>query len=237
MRKFLLIIMAAVCAASCLGDGPSYSRSYTLSATFEYGMVCGSDSLYYENQIGEGVSWEDLAFYHKLSSDRSEFQGGFIVSCLDGSKRSEKDLYRVNKGIGYYNSSTYAVFYDNPDASKMPEHAISFMAEKVGTCKMVGCYVNNTAAVVDAVRNHFEPGDRLTLNLTGYLAGEKTGTDVFVLAECTDQKDSVITEWRPCLFTKIGYVDRVEVEVVSTKPEVPTYVCIDNLQADISIEY
>lgn len=237
MRKFLLIIMTAVCAASCMGDGPTYSRSYTLSATFEYGLVCGSDSLYFEDQLGEALNWNELAFYHKLNSDKSKLMGGFIVSCLDGSKRSEKDLYRVNKGAGHYNSSTYAVFYDNRNPAMMPEHSISFMADKVGACKIVGCYVNNTAAVVDAVRKHFEPGDKLTLSLTGYLGGVKTGSNVFVLAERTEQKDSIITDWKPCLFTNLGYVDHIDMEVVSTRPEVPTYVCIDDMQADISIEY
>lgn len=237
MRKLILMIMTAVCAASCFGDGPSYSRSYNLSATFEYGNICGSDSLYFENQLGEGVSWQDLAFYHKLNSDKSEHLGGFVISCLDGNKRSGKDLFRVNKGTGYYGSATYAVFHDSKDASMMPELAVGFMADKIGTCKVIGCYVNNTAAVVDAVKTYFEPGDKLTLNLTGYLGGKKTGTDVIVLAERTQQKDSIITEWKPCLFPSLGYVDCIDMEIVSTKAEVPTYVCIDNLQADISIEY
>ncbi len=238
MKRLFILIMTAVAAVSCLGDeGPTYSASYTAVSTFEYGNVCGSDSLYFENQIGLGMSWQDLFFYHKLNDAKTEFEGGFVVSCLKGSGRSDMDMFRVNKGIGYDRSMNYAVFVYDQDSSRMPARSMDFTASQIGTCKMVGCSVNNTAAVVEAVKNHFEPGDKLTLNLTGYLDGKETGTDVIVLAERTEQKDSIITDWKVCMFVKLGHVDYVDMKVVSTKPEVPTCVCIDDMQADISIEY
>lgn len=230
--------MVAFAAVSCLGDdGPTYSASYTAVSTFEYGNVCGSDSLYFENQMGLGLSWQDLFFYHKLNDAKTELEGGFLVSCLKGSGRSDMDMYRVNNGVGFDRSMNYSVFVYNQDPAKMPVRSLEFTASQIGTCKMVGCYVNNTAAVVDAVKTYFEPGDKLTLNLTGYLDGKETGTDVIVLAERTEQKDSIITDWKACMFVKLGHVDYVDMKVVSTKEEVPTCVCIENMQADISIEY
>lgn len=238
MKRILVLLMAVIALVSCLeNDGPTYSASYSAVSTFEFGNICGSDSLYFENQFGLGMPWQDLFFYHKLNDAKTEFEGGFIVSCLKGSGRSDMDMFRVNKGVGYEKSMNYAVFIYNQDSAKMPERSMEFTASEVGTCKMVGCYVNNTAAVVDAVKTYFEPGDRLTLNLTGYRDGEETGTDVILLAERTEQKDSIITEWKPCMFVKLGHVDYVDMKVVSTKAEVPTCVCIENMQADISIEY
>lgn len=237
MKKILFAIFTAVCAASCLGDGPTYSGSYTVVATFEYGNICGTDSLYFENQLGYGITWQDLAFNHKLSEDKSEFLGGFMISCLDGKGRSDNDIFRVNSGKGYQKSSSYAVFHSDPDASKMPEYPIEFVSREYGVCKIVGCYVNNTAAVVDSVRASFVPGDRLSLKMTGYKDGKKTGSNEIVLAEYTDQKDSVITEWTPFMLAQLGHADFIKVEINSTKDNIPAYVCIDDMMADVAVEY
>ncbi len=226
----------AVCVVSCFKDGPTYSNSYTADTHFESYASFGSDSLYFENQYGGGIGWQDFAFYHKLNSDKTEFQGGFILSRLKGSGYGN-DGFRVNSGVGMGKSDTYAVYYQNPDESKMPEHDIEFLARNYGTCSMIGCYVNNTKEVVESVRNTFKVGDRLAIRMTGYLDEKVTASQEFVLAEYTEAKDSVVTAWSPFKLEKLASVDYVDIEFVTNRDDIPKAFCLDDMMAKISVSY
>ncbi len=238
IKKLFLILSVAVCAVSCFGDDDkSYSASYILSANFEYGNVFKSDSLYFEKQLGMGLGYRDLAFYHKLSEDKSEFLGGFLLSALKGGGQSDNDRFRVNSGAGANKSSSYLVYFSNPDGSDLPEHDIEFTSSGFGTCSIVGCYVNNTKEVVNAVKASFADGDRLAVRMTGFLGGKKTGEQEFVLAEYTGSKDSLVTSWRPFELDKLGQVDIVEVDVISTRNDIPKAFCMDDMIARIAVAY
>lgn len=102
---------------------------------------------------------------------------------------------------------------------------------------MLGFYVNNTAEVVEAVKQNFVDGDRLVLKATGYLNGTKTGEAEIELAEYTEQKDSIIVNWTPFDLDKLGKVQYVEFEMISTKDNIPTAFCMDDMVARISLEY
>ncbi len=236
IKKLLFIAAIAVCAVSCLDDGPTYSSSYTLRSTFEYGNVFNSDSLSFNAQDGRGIGWQDLAFYHKLDESKKVFEGGFILSSLKGGG-SGNDRFRVNSGAGVGKSPTYVVYYVNPDESKMPEKDIEFMSIKYGTCSMGGCFVNNTKEVLEAVKNTFEDGDRLSIRMTGYLDGKKTASEEFVLAEFTPQKDSLVTDWAAFKLDKLGSVQYVDIEVISTRPEIPAAFCMDDMIAGVSVSF
>ncbi len=228
----------AVSAASCgMDDGPMFTNKYTMYADFEYSNVFGvSDSVYVDSRQGIGIGYQDMAFYHKLSSD-GELQGGFVLSRLKGSGKSGQDRFRVCSGAGSGKSASYLVYYANPNTSLMPKQDVEFLAGKYGTCSMVGCYMNNTKEVLDAVKNTFVDGDRLAVKMTGYLGGEKTGEQEFVLAEFSEKKDSIVTTWSPFKLDKLGTVETVDVDVISTRPEIPAAFCMDLLVANISISY
>ncbi len=235
MKKILVILAAAVCAVACFDDDRNYSATYTLAATFEYGQVFGTDSLYFESQAGAGLGWQDFGFYHKLNEDKTDFLGGFILSRLSGKGDSDENMFRVNSGAGANNSGSYLVYYENPVAADMPENDIVFLSSEVGTCSMIGCYVNTTKEMAEAVRNSFGEGDRFAIKMTGYLDGRKTESQEFVLAEFA--KDSLVTSWTPFLLDKLGQVDVVDVEIVSTRDDIPKAFCLDDVVAKVSIAY
>ncbi len=238
LKKFFLIAAVAVCAVSCFDDGPMYKNQYLLYSTFEYGNVFESkDSLYFESTNGGGLGWMDMGFFHKLNKGNTEFYGGFILSRLKGSGSSEDDRFRVNSGVGNDKSSNYLVYYANPDKGLMPKDDIGFLSSEVGTCKILGCYVNNTKEVVNAVRNSFEVGDKLVLKMTGYLGTQKTAEQEIVLAEYTDQKDSVMTNWTAFKLEKLGTIETIDIEIVSTRDDIPKAFCLDDMAANIDLEY
>ncbi len=237
IRKLIFVFAVALCAASCMDSDQTYSASYTLATTFEYGSVFKSDSLYFENQVGTGLGWQDMGFYHKLDEDRTEFYGGFILSRLKGSATSDQDRFRVNSGAGYGKSNNYVVYYVNPDPTLMPKDDIEFISKEIGTCKMYGCYVNNTKEVLNAIKESFVDGDRYAVKMTGYLGGEKTGSQEFVLAEYTEAKDSLVTSWSPFDLNKLGQIDKIDIEVISTRNDIPKAFCMDDMVAKVSIAY
>lgn len=240
MKRFIMYCVAVVCAVSCFDDGPSYRQSYTLAADFETIYDFGADSLCFDSDSAIGFAWpQGMAFYHKLDDEKSKVIGGFVLSRLKGSGNDpENNRFRVNPEAKETEiSQVYTVFTYNEDASMMPLHDVQFLYSELGTCSMIGCYVNNTREVVDSVRSRFEIGDRLTLKAVGYLDGKKTGETQMNLADFSAQKDSVVTEWTAFNLSKLGSVQYVEFEVISTKPDVPTVFCMDDMYASVSLAY
>ena len=157
-----------------------------------------------------------------------KFEGGLLLSCQEGTiydpadnialEKSENDVYehdryRVNAVKDSLVDNSYLVFYRNPESNKMPEHDVVFLLDENGTCQAQRCYVNNTSYVAYKVAQTFEPGDRLTLNATGYYKGEKTGEASVILADYSAQKDSIVSTWTLFDLTKLRMVDAIDFEV------------------------
>ncbi len=238
IKKLIFVLAVAACSASCFKDGNKYSSTYYMDMTFEYQNAFGGvkDSLFYDRQYAVGIGWDHMAFYHKLDEDKTTFLGGFMLSRLTGSGDSDQNRFRVNSGAGF-KSSAYMVYYANPDESLMPEKDIEFVISEYGKCTMFGCYLNNTKEVVMAVREKFEDGDKLSVKMTGYLDGMMTSSQEFVLAEFTEAKDSLVTDWSVFMLDKLGEVDVVDVEIVSTRNDMPKAFCMDSMLAKVEIAY
>lgn len=261
MKKILFFIAVAFSVMSCL-DGGSFSQSYTADVTFEFSddvykkefkdsiyVIPAAD--YQDNGNGGGFIYLQYPLVFAEKQANGMFQGGFLMSILKGEKDGlltrpelENDKYRVHAVGGApqagvaINSKAYAVFYDNPDESMMPEYDIEFGYKDVGSCLPVGCYVNNTTLVARKVRENFTDGDKLVLTVTGYKGdGSKTEEKSITLAEYTEAKDSVMYNWTPLDLSKLGDVDYVKFDVKSTNPDVPGYFCIDGYLANIKVEY
>lgn len=253
MKKTIFFISIILALASCLKDG-EYTMTYPVEATFEYPSIdyiteFGADSLYFNDSHGYGFGWDYLTFRHKVDTVNKVFEGGMLLSYLSGSTFNPSDslsmaqtdsaafandAYRVNTST-YLNNRTYVVYYENPDASMMPECDFEFTATSIGTCNIGGCYVNNTRYVAYKVSQCFENGDRLTLKATGYLNGLKVGDKSILLADFSAQKDSIVSTWTPFDLSSLGTVDKINFEVMSTKKEVPAYFCMDSFIAAITI--
>lgn len=241
MKRIIFAIAAALCAAACFDvSTETYKSTYTVDTSFEYTTlsfdeVFGPDSLYFDYENGVGIGWQDLAFYHKLNGAKTDVDGGFMLSALKGSgATSGNNLYRVVSGTGLGGSSAYMVFHQS---DIMPEKQVEFVSSKYGTCTMGGCYVNNTKEVADSIASRFGLGDRLSLKAVGYLNGTKTGEATVTLADFSAAKDSIVTNWTPFELTKLGQIDQVSFEIVSTKEGIPAYFCLDDMIATISIAY
>jgi hypothetical protein len=57
------------------------------------------------------------------------------------------------------------------------------------------------------------------------------------LAEFTEKKDSIVSVWTPFELKKLGSVQYVDFEVISTDPGVPTCFCMDSMVAEVEIKY
>ena len=253
MKKILILLVAAFVAISCLNGG-SYSQSYTADITFDFtNSSWFKDSLYVMSD-GEAFMFGSYPIFFYQKQENGTFQGGFLISYLKGEPNGElnkepmsNDAYRVHAATGALSSgviingspsyNAYAVYYDNPNASMMPKYDIEFGYRELGTFTPYGCYVNNTTLVARKIQEHFKDGDKLVLKATGVTAGGIKRETSITLAEYTEAKDSVMYNWTPFTLSSLGTVEYIELEIESTCPEVPGYVCIDGLLAGVTVEY
>lgn len=248
MKRLLFIITSIILFSSCgFDDGSGTTTQYTLTATFQYkGVAFRPDSTFVNTSTPKGFGYDALNFFHKLDADNIWFDGGFIMSCAEmpasGVTEGLMNTYRanLNKAVNKnQKGNIYTVFYQNPDNALMPEHDVEFAydMDNGSTCNIIGCFITNTVEVADYIKENFTVGDKMTIKATGYLDGAKTGEAEFVLAEYSAQKDSIVSRWTMFDLEKLGSVEYVDFEVSSTKPDTPTYFCMDSMGAEIKLIY
>ena len=257
--KLVGAVVLAFALTSCLDS--NYSQSYSLIANFEYGnsVKFRADSTYYA-EGAYAIGYNYLAFCHTLDQTTQEFQGGFRLSALEGQIRPSKvedenseqttpseslsgeevvllgNTWRVHAAPAV---NTYMVYHMN---AYRPEYDIAFLVPTNGTCLIKSCQVANTAAVAEEIAEKFERGDRLVLKATGYKDGKETKTVEINLADYTQNdkagqpKDSIVSRWTTFDLSSLQLVDKVKFEMESTK-NVQQYFCMDNMEADITLEY
>lgn len=255
MKKYLILFAGILALSSCMKDKGN-SLNYNLQATFDYDLSTIADyfkdSLYIVKDYQEGMipalGWQDLAFFYKIDAVSKEIVGGSRISYARDSI-AFKDItpetvfpkywsVYAKKGVYSVADNGFMLYYANPSEDNMPEHDIVFMNSNLGTCTPYGCLVNNTSQVVKAVKEHFTKGDYLKLTATGYLNKEKTGTAELFLANYTEAKDSVVTNWTKLDFSKLGSdIDYIDFNLESTKTEIPPYFCYDLLTASIALKF
>lgn len=257
--KLVGAVVLTFALTSCLDS--NYSQSYSLIANFEYGnsVKFRADSTYYA-EGAYAIGYNYLAFCHTLDQTTQEFQGGFRLSALEGQIRPAKvedesseqttpseslsgeevvllgNTWRVHAAPAV---NTYMVYHMN---AYRPEYDIAFLVPTNGTCLIKSCQVANTAAVAEEIAEKFERGDRLVLKATGYKDGKETKTVEINLADYTQNdktgqpKDSIVSRWTTLDLSSLQLVDKVKFEMESTK-NVQQYFCMDNMEADITLEY
>ena len=250
LSHLLVVFFAGLSVVSCLPNA-DFSQTAVVTATFEYSAVdFDADSVFYKTTYGDGIGWGSLGFLHKVDTASWTFNGGVLLSCKKGVRYDSADTvalakndslvfamdrYRVNSLKDTVINNSYLVYYQNPDASMMPEHDVIFLIQENGTSTAQYCFVNNTSYVAYKVGQTFQPGDRLTLKATGYLKGSKTGEASMMLADFSAQKDSIVSKWTAFDLTKLGVFDAVDFSVSSTREDVPAYFCLDNFAAQVTI--
>lgn len=251
MKRIIVYIIALVSLVSCL-QGSSYSSTYQVIASFDYGNIkFADDSTYYGTPEALGLNWDFLLFSQKIDKDGS-FLGGFRLSCLEGQIKEVKEEDQADPEVeaspldmtwrvhNVPHRNNYMVFWHTPSA---PESHIAFMNKAHGVCMVKACYVCNTAKVAAEVKEKFERGDKLTLKATGYLDKMVTGSAEIALADYTQNdkngtpKDSIVSAWTTFDLSKLGSVDEVRFEMLSGNKEISKYFCMDDFLASISVEY
>lgn len=240
------MIFTALAAVSCMSSG-SFSQTYTADITFEFSenvyKESFKDSIFVMTE-GNAFLYTQYPLFFSQRYANGTITGGFTMSILKGEKGGAltrepmlNDAYRVNAETGQNGSKTYAVFYDNPVASEMPEHDIEFGYKNNGYMSPNGFYVNNTTLVARKIKEHFQDGDKLVLKVIGVKSNGPAVETSIKLAEFTEAKDSVMYSWTPVSLSSLGVVDYIDFKVESTNPEVPGYFCLDGLVSAIYIEY
>ena len=238
MKKFFILVFAAVLSASCLGS-MEHTETYPLVTDFSYSpdvylREFGADSTCLGS--GGGVVWYDLAFHNKVTA-AGEFKGGFLLSYLKapGLNVNSKD-YVVNPdrvaGNPFKLDNTYAVYHMSMNPSDMPERDITFLNKQYGTCTVKHCWINNTEEVYEAAKS-FETGDKLVLTATGYLNGVMTGEAQINLA----LPDTTMYNWTKFNLEKLGEVDAIDFELYTSRTDIPTSFCLDELNVYVNITY
>lgn len=238
MKKFFILVFAAVLSVSCLGD-MEHSESYPLVTDFSYSSDVyirefGADSTCLGS--GGGIVWYDLAFHNKVSA-ANEFKGGFILSYLKApglNVNSETHVINPDRVAGnpFTLDNTYAVYHMSMNPSDMPERDITFLNKEYGTCTVKHCWINNTEEVYEAAKS-FENGDKLVLTATGYLNGVVTGEAQINLA----LPDTTMYNWTKFNLEKLGNVDAIDFELYASRADIPTSFCLDELNVSINITY
>ena len=236
----------ALSMISCLGNA-SFKQSYVADVTFEFSKSAYTqyfkDSIYVATE-GESFTYMEYPLVFAQKQMAGSFHGGFLLSYLKGENNgtlvkpeSENDAYRVWSAAGEDNSSTYAVYYENPVESMRPKYDIEFGYKGLGSCSPLGCYVNNTTLVARKIKEHFKEGDKLVLKAKGILPDGTVKETSIVLAQFTEAKDSIMYNWTAFPLSTLGAADYVDFEVISTNPDVPGYFCLDGYLASINVEY
>lgn len=238
--KVLFIGLASIMMLSSCFKGSTTEQKYVLITTFKYNdLKMGADSLYRDSSEQGGYGWYDLGFMQKTNNEK-DFLGGFILSGMCGRIEAVEgvpsSLYRAYLAKPV-KGNPYSVFRYSADKDMMPENAITFISKKYGTCTPSGCFVTNSEVVASQVKELFEAGDKLTLNAKGYRDGTLTGEASITLAERTADKDTIISTWTPFEMTKLGSVDAINFEIVSTKAGVDLFVCMDDFYNTIELKY
>ena len=243
MKRLSIILFTMMAVSSCLLESDAdMGEKYALIASFQYPDIkFNTDSTFVNAKDTIGFGFDAMNFYHKLDDDNMTSLGGFTLSRVEmpasGHTEGLKNMYRALVPKNSAKGNIYTVFHHNPDKSKMPQHSVGFAYKDFGTCVMNACVVTNTVEVADFVKQNFKLGDRLSVKATGYLKGVKTGEAQVNLADFSAQKDSVVSTWTMFDLKKLGAVDCIDFEMISSNPDVPTYFCMDNMYAQIELQY
>ncbi len=243
MKRIFFILFSMIMVASCLDDGSGTTQSYTGTANFQYPQISFSaDSTFFNPKSPEGFGFDVLNFYHQVDGGKTKVEGGFILSCLEmplsGKTEGLNNTYRCYLApMTHRYQNIYTVFRHNENVAFMPKHAVQFPYKNTGKCKLSGCFVTNTVEVADSIKANFKLGDRLSVKAIGYLNDQKTGEVEIALADYSAQKDSIVSLWTPFELTKLGYVEYVDFEVISTNPNIPKYFCMDNMVYNAEMSY
>lgn len=227
-------------AAACNPSGTN-SSNYTAVCTFEYSDI--------DNYLVDSLITE-FQNYIFAGSDGLSFVGpdpispcGFIISVrhdpLLEAGHVAKEYAVVSRSAAH--GVAYVVYVDQPGSAE--KKTVNFDYAQYGTCTLDGFMFNNTNKVATLATYGlgdvpaFAPGDWMKLTVTGYKGSTIGGTVAVDLVDYTGTELKVIKDWTAVETKDFGQFTTLCFKVTSNREDVPLEVCIDYLQASISVEY
>lgn len=250
MKKIFIFAAMLLLAVSCLDKGGSTYENYPMISDFEYNTTTQAlfaDSLaMYKTPFSSGA----IDSYNTVSGH--DFTGGLALAYKNDTTLYVPRTEPISPYTSYNKESTcnpkaapgtnYVIFYQNPDESKMPEHDMIFNLSKNGTAEMKACCVCNTTQVVSFIKGlenapAFADGDYFKLKLTGRKGDSITGEETITMAEKTASKDSLIMGWTAVDLSKVGEFEKIDLEILTNRKDIPPYVCLDYLYYIVNLTF
>ncbi len=250
IKKIFVFAAMSLLAVSCLDKGGSTYENYPMISDFEYYLTTQdlfADSLaMFKTPFSSGA----LNAYNTVSGH--DFTGGIALAYKNDTTLYVSRTEPISPYTSYNKVSpcdpnvapgvNYAIFYQNPDESKMPEHDMEFNLVKNGTADLKACCVCNTTQVVSFIKGledapAFGEGDYFKLKFTGRRGDSITGEETITMAEKTADKDSLIMGWTAVDLSKIGTFESIDLEILTNRKDIPPYVCMDYIYCLVNLTF
>lgn len=188
-----------------------------------------TDSMYLGHYQSEGLSFENRYFYSFEGS--YDYWNGFAVS---GKHNMDSvgylNQYSVYAPTGANGSNQFGMIYTFDSA------VCNFDAP----AKVKSLMINNSTYVYQAVKNgrdggnqnntQFQTGDYMLATIVGYDAHDQITSSIdVVLADFRGDLQYVCDTWKPVNLESLGSVKKLVFKYFSTKSNVPSYYCIDDV--------
>lgn len=240
--RFASLGLIALLAASCfsLDDGSSKNDWYIQvrnepdnPSDYESFMKTmfndGKDTVSFNPR----VSYGPIYHFGKLTDD-GKFLGGFAF-CIGKDTLTAPDRrparFAVCDDGGNNGTLGYAVYHDTIP-SLLPDHAVEvYIPNELSSCTPALVYVQNTHAVVEAVKygvgladGPFQAGDYLSVTFKSSRGGKAVGEKTFRLVDGPKLLDG----WTEVDLSDLKSMDALDISLASNRPDMPLYVCLDD---------
>ena len=162
------------------------------------------------------LSWSGFAYSNMIDVETASYLNQYSVYDTYGANES------VNFAVAYAPLSATPVTNIEFDTLVAPQSV----------------YINNSTYTYFSMLNGddytkpFSEGDYLQLEIEGFdKAGNSTGIVEFYLADFQNGKSEILSDWELVNLSKLGDVQKLEFKLKASQTGVPTYFCMDNLEA------
>lgn len=209
-----------------------------LSGTPKKEEAWGSEITNYYKDIVSGIA----KFENVYTSDWFSWKGFSVSSKTDTSTPGFENQYSVYSTGGAMNSKNFALVYENGtvriDKNEHGNFEVNSLMLNNSTCTYLGIKEGNYGG---GAAKKFEENDWFKVIITGSLNNAETGKVEYYLADFRDGKSFVLENWEKVDVSALGEVDKLQFEFASSDvgkygTNTPTYVCIDNLEFQQTIE-
>jgi archaellin len=195
-----------------------------------------SNSVIYNS--GENLAFSEgiISYPNQADLEKRNWNGFAISNRTQVSTSDSTSIFRVNTATGGGKSKTFGIFHHKHGI----DNRITFSDGKIHDLKSID--ICNNLFTAQAVKYgfqsasiaKFEKGDWLSVQITAYSKdGAITGIKEEILADYRFEnpaKYTILSSWTTVDLTGINDVAAVDLIVRSSRGDIPSYVCIDNLK-------